>query len=159
MTRLYELAAEYAALQDAASDGEDVEAALDALQDELAVKADRVAHVLRGLDADDDAMTAEIKRMTARRDAVRRNSEKLHAYILQCMEGAGVLKLKSATLSLTVGDSPERVEVVDESLVPSEFKKPAETVVRKAEILKAWRDHGEVVPGVEIKRSRILRVR
>lgn len=161
MTALYALAAEYAALQDAAEAGDDIAVALAALTDSLEAKAERIAAVLRNLDADIDALAAEEKRLKRRREARENAKEHLRDYIRTCMVEGGITRVKCAAFSLSVSER-EAVVVDDIDAVPAEYlhpPKPAEKAVAKKAVLDAHKKLGEVVPGTRIVTNYNLQVK
>jgi hypothetical protein len=90
------------------------------------------------------------------------------------MESRGITKLKGNTISITLQNSPLSVDVVNESLVPSNFKRArldmplnevpedlvwrANVSVNKAEILKALKDGAEV-QGTRVVQNQHIRIR
>lgn len=159
MTALYRLAGEYAALQQAAEDGADCSAELAALTDSLEVKAERIAAVLRNLDADEGALAAEVARLDARLNAVRNSRKRLKQYVLDCMVAAGIERVKAPgfTLYLT---THEHVDVYDLTAVPDEYKRTkVEVSADKKAIHAANKNHGEVVDGTRIVTTRSLTIK
>jgi hypothetical protein len=152
---LYALSAEYAALQAAAEDGADCEAALAALTDALEVKAERIAALLRNLDAEAESLAAEEKRLAARRKARENAYERLAEYLRANMEAAGIERIKAPKFTLYLQVS-ESVAVEDIDAVPVEYlhpPKPVEKAVAKKAVLDAHKKLGECVPGCRIVRN------
>lgn len=156
--RLYELTAAYAAIQQLADDGEDVSAQLAELDDALEAKGTALVAVMRGLDAEADALRLEELRMATRRRAIEANVERLREYVRTQMQANGITKIKGPAFSIGLSDGPERVVVEDAEAVPTEFQR-VRTEVDKSRILAAWKQSGECVPGTRIERSTSLRVR
>lgn len=148
--RLYQLTGAYRELQQLADDGEDVSVALDQIEDELAVKAEGIAAVLRGLRADQDALRREEKRLADRRRALERNEERLRAYIRDCMVDAGLERVKCSAFTISLKHS-DKVEIERAEALPPEYIRTKLTVEPdKAAILEAHRKSGECVPGTRI---------
>jgi hypothetical protein len=160
MTRLYELAADYAAIQRAAEDGEDCTDALAAINDALEVKAANIARLLRNLDADEGALASEVARLDAKLNAVRNQRKRLKDYVRDCMLAAGCHRIAAPGFTLYL-QAHEHVEVDDLSAVPPEYKrtKPAETSADKKAILAAHKQHGEVVEGTRVVETRSLMIK
>ena len=74
------------------------------------------------------------------------------------MEQSGIQKIKAGTFTIWLQEGPERVEVVDEAAVPEAFFR-VKREVSKSEILRAYKQDGECVPGTRIERSVGLRIR
>lgn len=150
MTALYTLAAEYAALAAAVDDGADAGEALAAIGDSLEVKARNIGALLRNYDAEVTACKAEEERISARRKARENARDRLREYLRTNMEAAGMTRIAAPTFTLSLRAS-ESVEVVDFDAVPAEYKRTKTTVeVAKADVLAAWRQNGEVVPGANV---------
>jgi len=163
---LYELAAEYRALLDELVDPEtgevaerpDALAKLDQLGDALAVKVDRVAMMVRTLDAEADSLHLEAGRLKLREQARRNAVERLKAYLLRCLDTAATTKLKTPLFSVGIQANPARLVITDEAALPREMTivevKPDTAAIKSA--LKA----GKQVPGAELDESgRHIRIR
>lgn len=151
MAKLYELTGEYAELQDRAECGEDVSAALAALDGKLEAKAESIAAVLRNLSADQEALRAEEKRLAARRKAKENAEESLREYVRSQMVAAGITRIKCAAFSFAL-QNYEHVRVDDVDALPAEFRRTVPEAVEpdKKAILAAWKRDGEVVPGATV---------
>lgn len=156
--RLYELAGSYADLAQRADDGEDVSDLLEQLEGELAGKAEQIARLLRNLGGDVDALDNEIKRLTHRRKSAENNIGRLRDYLRTQLEVARVSRLKTDTFSLSVGEGPERVEILNESLIPDVYCKTKREPSKTA-IMAAYQTTGEVLPGCRIERGIRLTIR
>lgn len=156
--RLYELSAEFEQLQHRIDDGEDVAGELDALEGAVEEKAASIVHVLANLDASIDAYDGEIRRLQARKAAAVANKERLREYIRTCMQVAGVKRILSKTFVVSLQNSNDRVEVVDESLIPERFFRVKKEVSKSA-ILEVHQKFGECVPGTRIERGTKLVIR
>lgn len=158
--KLYDLTAEYAALQRAAEEGEDVADALAALAGDIEAKGAGIVKVVKALDADAAALKAEETKLAERRKAIEGNAKRLRDHVKTTMELHGVHSIKSPACSITLSDGPESVVIENEALIPAEFQRvKVDTEIDKAGILKAWKDSGECVPGTKIKRGLALRIR
>lgn len=159
MSRLYELTGAYAEIAERVADGDELSSGkLAELHDAIEVKAAAMVRILRELDLDIDKVDDELQRLAARKKAAVANRERLRSYVRDCMEQAGVTKLRAGTFSMSVCDCPERVVVLDEDKVPEAYTR-VRREVDKAAILRAYKDDGEVVPGTAIERGRRLVVR
>ena len=158
--KLYELTAEYQSLQRAAEDGEDVGDQLAKLGGEIEAKGSGIVAVVKALDADAAAIKAEEKTLATRRKAIENNAERLREHVRTVMLAHGVASIKSPQCSITLSDGPEKVVVENEALIPEAFQRvTVATEIDKAGILKAWKEHGECVPGTKIERGTALRIR
>lgn len=154
---LYVLTGDYAALQAQAEDGEDVSAELAALTDSLEVKSERVAYVLRGLDADQEALKAEETRLRARRQSLENSEKRLREYIRDSMVAAGIKRIKCPQFTFSISER-ENLVVVDEDKVPFEHKKITASVDKTA-VNDAYKRDGELVAGTELRRTTVLTIK
>lgn len=150
--RLYELSAELAALVDALDAGEDVRERLDAIEQALDRKVEAVVRVLRGLEAERDALGAEISRLETRRLSRERAADRLRDYLRDCLQLAGVGRVRTPIATVSVVPGRERLVVDDERAVPDEWCRVRREVDR-ARVLSAYREHGECVPGTRVERG------
>ena len=160
--KLYEIAAQYAALADAGDlTPEEQAAALSALDGELAAKVEACVAVTMNLNAEIDALEAACKRLTDRKKARVLTVDRIRGYVRTVMDLALVPKIKTPFATVSVRDGNEHVVVVDEAAIPETFvREELVRTVDKAGILKAYREDGECVPGTKIERGeRVLTVR
>ncbi len=159
MTRLYELAHDYAEVAALADAGEDVAAALAAIDDAIEVKADRIGALLRNLDAECEALATEEKRLAARRKTRENARERIREYVRSSMESAGLPRIKCTAWTFTL--SPHKsVRVDDEAAVPDAFKRTkTEISVDKKAILDAYKRDGECIAGASVVTNMSLTVR
>jgi hypothetical protein len=181
---VFDLEPEYAALADmpleAPADddgGLNVEAALDALREEIAPKLLALAKVIRTLEAEADLLEEHARALNARANSRRRRVDFLKRWTKLQMEAAGIEKVKDAFVNMWLQVSPPSVKVVDEAAVPPQFQRavlrlpyslvPSELRgflqhldVERSAILDLSKRTGEVPPGIVIKTGeRHVRIR
>jgi hypothetical protein len=66
-------------------------------------------------------------------------------------------KIKTPLFTVSLQKNPPSVEIVNEDLIPEQFKKVTYTVAKK-DILEALKN-GQVIEGAEIKQTKSLRIR
>lgn len=163
---LYDLAEEAVALDDllAMDDGEwtdEAEALATELAGKLAGKADAFGGYLRGLEAQDEALAAEIARLTARRRAVIARTAKLKQYGLLALQRMDRPKVAGDLFTLAVQNNPPSVNILvgTDDLPPQyvriipEQREPDKTAIRDA--LK----RGETIDWATLTVTQSLRVR
>ncbi len=96
---------------------------LERIGKELSTKTDACAGVIRRLDADRDEITAEIKRLTAKRKAAEKASDWLKQYIMASMKQNSLTRLKTATNTITIAKNGGRqsLSIPHPELVPGEL--------------------------------------
>ena len=163
---LYDLAEEAVALDDllAMDDGEwtdEAEALATELTGKLATKADAFGGYLRGLEAQDEVLAAEITRLTARRRAVIARTAKLKQYGLLALQRMERPKVAGNLFTLAVQNNPPSVALtVGVDALPPQYvrtipeqREPDKTAIRDA--LK----RGETIDGATLTTTQSLRVR
>jgi len=134
---------------------------LEGLDGELQPKAVAVAMWARNVDADADAIEAAAKAMQERAKAARAKAERTRAYLLQCMQLAGVERISSPHVVLSVRANPASVEIEDEAQIPAAYMadpKPVPPKPDKALIKRALQD-GHEVPGARLARGVRLEIK
>jgi hypothetical protein len=163
-TTLYALSDEYLVLVELLEDPEVdphlVEQELDRIGGEIAQKAEAIAGLVRWYEGLADLRKAESKRMADSVKAFDNRAERLRAYVLQHMTAIGMQRIDTARFTLAVKQNPPRVEVLEEMLVPEDFKRRHEVVdVDKRAILAYTKASGEIVPGTDVVRGTRLDIR
>ncbi|KQB92140.1 hypothetical protein GEPA3_2920 [Geobacillus sp. PA-3] len=157
--KLYELAANYAELLNMAEEmeSEALVDTLEAIRDEIELKAENIAKLIRNLEADAKAIREEEKRLNEKRTAIENKVKRLKSYLVEQLEHAGIQKIKRPTITVYIQDNPPSVNVVDMSVIPAEFLKQKVEVDKKS-ILERIKS-GEQIPGVELKQEKGVRIR
>ncbi len=130
--------------------------ALEALDLEFEDKAESLACYIKGLAADAEAIKTEKIVLATRQQLVEKKTERLKAYLANCMNNAGKTKLSTPRCSIYFKKS-ERVEVSDVNLLPEQFREVS--VEAKKSKIKAALKNGEEVVGAQIVTSRNIVVR
>lgn len=100
-------------------------------------KRDRVAGFLKHLETQAEFAAAEIKRLQDRKRKFENAQKRLKDNIAHVMALTGQKKLEGKTSTLSLRKNPPRVVIVDEELVPAEFKTRTETWTVDKKRLKA----------------------
>jgi hypothetical protein len=132
---------------------------LSSLRDSIEVKAENIAYVIRSKDLEIDAVDVEIKRLSERKKAMQNARDRLKSYLEEQLTLAGMDKVKTPTLTVSLQNNPPSVQIADENLVPDEFV-TIETIrkIDKKSLLQRLKD-GEVIDGISIHQGRSLRIR
>lgn len=150
---LYELKEEYRELlalaEDPDTDPDVFRDTMDALSGEIEEKADAYAVVMDQLDADEELIDREIKRLTARKKSLAENKTRMKANLLDAMTVTGKRKFKTALHSFSVAKNPASVvmEVSDWHYVPADYLKQKDPDIDKAK-LKAALQAGADLTGI-----------
>jgi outer membrane murein-binding lipoprotein Lpp len=138
--------------------GEIIDAdALNALQMERDRKLEGVALWVKDLRAEAEAISTEVKALTARKKAAENKAERLKQWLGEALEGE-IFKTSKVRISYThntrlnVPDERELVEFLKTLEEPEKFLRFSDPELRKDEIKKALKD-GYFIPGAELEQT------
>lgn len=154
--KLYELTGAFNQIADMLEYDSENAAIIDTLESlDLAIeeKADGYAKLIRNQEASSKAFDEEIKRMRERKQAIDNNVKRMKLSLQNAMVEIGKTKFKTDLFSFNIQKNQPSVNIVDENLIPDEFKKI------KIEFDKTAIKKAENVPGVELIQSESLRIR
>lgn len=159
--RLYDLSEQYNDLlemveQDA--DNEVLRAMLDGLEGAIEQKVEAILSVRNAKRAEVKALRDESARLAQRAAQVEKEANRLEEMVEYALNTIGAEKLKTLKFTVWMQSNPPSVMVLDETQVPKEFYTVPEPQIAKKNILEAWKN-GQLVPGVEIRQEKSLRVR
>jgi hypothetical protein len=159
MPSLYELTQDYKVLLNAdADDVDEWNAAIDALTGDIEMKVTNIGFVILEYNAEEVKLTDEIKRLTARRDAVRNRRERLKTYAQEAMETAGIDRNKDVRVTVRIQNNPPRLVLSETFVPPDEFLVPQEPKL-DASALKDAVKNGRYILGASVVQERSLRVK
>lgn len=157
MATLFELTGMFNKVAEMFVGDEENQAAIDTLESldmEIEDKADGYAKIIRNMESDSKAMAEEIKRIQERKKVNDNRIKSMKLSLENTMISIGKTKFKTPLFSFNIQKNPPSVEILDEDLIPEEFKK-IEVKIDKSAIKKVEGD----VPGIEIKQTESLRIR
>ena len=160
MATLYELTEQMAYLMQLLEDPDaDEQVVLDTMEGidfEIEEKAEGYAKILRMLDAQVDAITAEVERLTERKKAISNNMTRLKQSLEDSMIRLDKKKFKTALFSFNIQKNPATVNIVGE--VPEQYLIPQEPKVDKKAIIAFVKEHGDT-EYAQLIQSESLRIR
>lgn len=160
MASLYELTGQMDYLRQLLEDPEaEEQVILDTMESidfEIEEKADGYAKIIRMLNAETDAISAEIDRLTARRKALANNADRLKTSLEQAMIFLDKKKFKTTLFSFNIQKNPATVNIVGK--VPKKYLILQEPKVDKRAIIEYVKEHGNT-KYAELTQSESLRIR
>jgi hypothetical protein len=163
---LYELTAEYTrildVLEDPEANADALELELDAIAGLITRKAENIGGLISHLEHIAEARRVEYRRLRERAQADEAHAQRLRDYLFRHMQELGSPRIETARFTFSIRTNPPAVEIVDLALVPEAFIKPRVVTaedVSKTAIKDAWKDTGEIPPGVDIVRRQRLEIR
>ena len=161
MSNLYDLTGNYLNVYQQIASGEDSQIYKDTLlsiNDSIEDKADQYAKVIRMLEADNEAITKEIKRLQAKKKSNTTGIENMKANLKFSMEQTGKLAFRTSTNSFGIQSNPPKMEIADENHIPEKYFIEQEPQLNK-QILKQDIQNGLEIDGVELVQTKSLRIR
>ena len=136
----------------------ETENALIIKESELSEKSIKYGYVIKAMEYDVSAIDEEIKRLGAIK-RVRNNAiERLKNVLSETMQNFDVPEIATPTLKINFRKS-QTVEILDEDLIPKEFKTvKVTTSISKAEIKKAIKN-GELVAGAGLRNNQNIQIK
>ena len=153
---LYEMTDNYKAVLEMAQnpdiDEQAIKDTLEAIQGDIKEKADGYAKVIKELDGETDKLTAEIKRLTDRKNTIQNNIAYMKQSLKESMTATGNLKFRTDLFSFNIQKNPPALVVDDEKAIPQEYLIPQEPKVDKKSIIDFLKN-GNKVPYAHIEHS------
>lgn len=162
---LYEISNEYQVVLEESFDpdtGEINSNAIEKLDDikvSLEDKAISVASYIKNIEAEREAIEKAKKAMSDRESKLDKKSDYLTQYLQTNMERCGFSEIKSPFFVIKLKKCPVSTDIVDESMIPEEYKKMKEIVTIDRCKLKEEMLAGVVIPGASLKQKTRLEIR
>lgn len=157
MYSLYELTGAYVEilgrLDETPEDAEQIFLQLDAINDAIGDRAEAYARIVAGKEREVAAYEAEIKRLQAKKSVIERTVDRLKGNLLAAMLAADAHRIHTSIGAWALRTNPASVRVLDQSCVPAQYLAPQPPKVDKRAIMAAYKETGEIIPGVEIVRE------
>lgn len=158
---LYKLTERYMNILEIAEmlDAEQLEEALAGIDDDIEVKADGYARVIKELDNTADGLDKEIKRLTDRKKTITNNAKRMKESLQDSMLLTGKTKFKTDLFSFNIQKNAASLSVLKEDYIPKRFYEEQAPILDKRGLLKYLKETEEELEGVEIKQTESLRIR
>ena len=155
--QLYELTEIYLNLKDMDIEEEDLNAALENIDDEIETKADNIAKVLRDFDGDIEALKSEEERLAKKRKAIENRQKQLKGYLQNAMLVLDKRKFKTDLFSFNIQKNAPSLKILDESKIPEDYYK-IEKKLNKNDLKEAVKN-GLFEDAAELVQTESLRIR
>lgn len=97
------------------------------------------------------AIDDEIDRLTEMKKKLKNKTDKFKEQVLNNMDRLGIEKVTTNIGKLAIRKNPISIEILNENIVPDEFKKEVvKTNIDKIAIKNHFKETGEVIPGTVI---------
>ena len=153
--KLYEIADSFVALMDKLEAGdlteEEGQAIKEGLENALMVKSNNIIGYYLDRKSLIDEIDIQIKRLQEFKKAETNKLDRYKEYVKSSMELMGIEKIETGLGRLQIAKSPISVDIIDETLIPDEYKEVVtEVKVNKKKIADNFKATGELIEGVRI---------
>ena len=158
--KLYELNQQYKQLQEMADDLDPMtlKDTLESIKESIEDKAENTAKLIRSWEAEANAIKEEEKRLANRRKALENNTKSSKEYLFEQLRIAGIEKVKRPTITVSISNNPHSIEILDSTLIPSDYIIQKDPDIDKKGLIQALKD-GADIPGVALCQRQGLRIR
>lgn len=151
MSRLYDIANDYAKLMDSGLEPEMIADTIEGIDGELVDKVEQLLAICKNEQLYAEALRNESKSLQERASVVENKISSIKEYIARSLETAGKKSIRAGLHQVTVRVPSRQVDITDASILPIEFVE-YETVVKPDKLaIKHQLDAGIAVPGAQIK--------
>ncbi|NEZ46126.1 siphovirus Gp157 family protein [Clostridium niameyense] len=161
MAKLYELTQNYNNLLDLVDNPEVpvemLKESLDNIGEEINIKLENVAKVIKSIEVDAKGLKEEEKRLADRRKSLENRITNLKEYAENTMKSTGIEKIKGKVFTLGIQKNAPSVQITEEESIPKEYFILEKKFIKK-DILAALKE-GKEIPGATMKQTESLRIR
>ncbi|MBH1909589.1 siphovirus Gp157 family protein [Serratia ureilytica] len=151
MSKLYDIANDYAKLIDSGLEPEMIADTIEGIDGELVDKVEQLLAICKNEQLYAEALRNESKSLQERASVVENKISSIKEYIARSLETAGKKSIRAGLHQVTVRVPSRQVDITDASILPIEFVE-YETVVKPDKLaIKHQLDAGITVPGAQIK--------
>ncbi len=162
MFKLYELTEMYqniSNLIDEDVSNEELEKALGQIKDNIEQKAENTVKLIKSIEGNINTLKEEEKRLERKRKALENKRDGIKNYLENQLKFMDIKKVKTPLFTVSIQKNPQSVNILNEDLIPKQFKKTVTTTtVVKKDLLAALKE-GQAIEGAEIRQSESLRIR
>jgi hypothetical protein len=151
MSKLYDIANDYAKLMDSGLEPDMIADTIEGIDGEMVDKVEQLLAICKNEQRYAEALRNESKSLQERATVVENKISSIKEYIAKSLETAGKKSIRAGLHQVTVRVPSRQVDITDASILPIEFVE-YETVVKPDKLaIKHQLDAGIVVPGAQIK--------
>ncbi|WP_347962790.1 siphovirus Gp157 family protein [Lactococcus formosensis] len=134
---------------------------LESIEGEIKDKAVNIGYVVKNLEADEVALSAEIKRLQDKKKVVVKKKQGLKDYLQSSMYAVGLRKIQSAVFNIRIQKNAKSLKIEnEEQFMKNEFYDnyfiPQPPKLDKKQMLEDLKN-GVVIEGAELQQSESLR--
>lgn len=151
MSKLYEIANDYAKLLDEDLEPELIADTLEGMEGELKDKIEQLLAICKNETGYAERLKEEAKSFNERAAAILNRVERIQEYISLALSTAGLKKIRAGVHQVTIRSPTESVEIVDSSALPAKFVEYETTIKPDKLAIKHELKAGHQIPGAQLK--------
>lgn len=155
--KLYEITESYNNLLDADLEQEQIDQALDIIDDEFDTKAENIAKLISSIKGDIETIKAEENRLKGKRRSYENKIKGLQEYLFSNLEKIDKKKIQTPLYKISIQKNPAKLVVKNEKQVPDEYFKTIKQLDKAK--LKEDIKNGLEVDYAELIQTESLRIR
>ncbi|MBW9380651.1 hypothetical protein FHB81_25465, partial [Escherichia coli] len=121
MSKLYEIANEYAKLMDSDLEPEMIADTIEGMEGEFTDKIEQLLSVIKNESGYAERLKEEAKSLNERAAVIQNKIDSIMAYIASSLEMVGKKKIRAGIHQVTIRKPSETVEIIDSSALPPEY--------------------------------------
>ena len=151
MSKLYEIADDYARLMDADLEPDLIADTLEGIEGELSDKIEQLLALCKNESGYSERLMDEAKKLQERSAAINNKVDRIKLYIASSLEKAGKKSIRAGLHQVTLRKPSQCVEIIDPSLLPTEYVE-FDTVIKPDKLaIKHQLEAGKEVTGATLK--------
>jgi hypothetical protein len=151
VSKLYEIANDYAKLLDEDLEPELIADTLEGMEGELKDKIEQLLAICKNETGYAERLKEEAKSFNERAAATLNRVERIQEYISLALSTAGLKKIRAGIHQVTIRSPSESVEIVDSSALPAKFVEYETTIKPDKLAIKHELKAGHQIPGAQLK--------
>ncbi|EAB1534302.1 siphovirus Gp157 family protein [Salmonella enterica] len=151
MSKLYEIANEYAKLMDSDLEPEMIADTIEGMEGEFNDKIEQLLAIIKNESGYAERLKEEAKSLNERAAVIQNKIDSIMAYIASSLEMVGKKKIRAGIHQVTIRKPTETVEIIDSSAIPPEYVEFETTIKADKLAIKHQLKAGINIPGVYLK--------
>ena len=151
MSKLYEIANEYAKLMDSDLEPEMIADTIEGMEGEFTDKIEQLLSVIKNESGYAERLKEEAKSLNERAAVIQNKIDSIKSYIASSLEMVGKKKIRAGIHQVTIRKPSETVEIIDSSALPPEYVEFETTIKADKLAIKHQLKAGINIPGAQLK--------
>lgn len=151
MSKLYEIANDYARLMDADFEADEIADTLEGMEGEFTDKIEQLLAICKNETGYAERLKEEAKALNDRATIINNKVDNIMTYIANSLEMMGKKKIRAGIHQVTVRAPVESVEITDGVALPPEYVEYVTTVKADKLAIKHQLKAGKAIPGASLK--------